>query len=154
MYGRLSAVLQDKGRQIYTTSAAATVQEAVRVMNEKGVGSLLVVNAGSLDGIITERDVLRRVVDSGRHPALTRVGDVMTAEPLSVPADMRVEEAMTLMTDRRLRHLPVGGPGGELLGVVSIGDLLRWVSLHQQEHIQRMAEYITGAEPLVAAVDD
>lgn len=150
MYGYLRAVLGDKGRQVYSTSAGATVQEAVRIMNERGIGALLVLDKDRVAGIFTERDVLRRVVGSGLHPAVTPVAEVMTHEPLCVPCDMRVEDAMELMTNRRFRHLPVM-ENQQIVGMVSSGDLMRWISLHQEEHIQRMAEYITGAEPIALA---
>jgi CBS domain-containing protein len=148
MYGYVGSVLGEKGRQVYATTPTATVREAVREMNERGVGALLVMEGDVLVGIFTERDVLRRVVGPGLHAAVTRVGEVMTVEPMTVPSSMHVEEAMRLMTQHRFRHLPVVDDG-RLGGVVSIGDLTRVVSMSQQEHIQRMSEYILGAEAVV-----
>lgn len=143
MYGFVSSVLAEKGRQVYTISRTATVSEAVREMNEKGVGSLLVIDGRHPVGIFTERDVLRRIVDADRDPALTRVGEVMTRDLAAIEPSWHVEDAMRLMTERRLRHLPVM-EGGEVLGMISIGDLLRWVTINQEDQIRAMTDYITG----------
>ncbi len=146
MYGHVSAVLGEKGRQVYTVSPEATVRQAVREMNDKGVGALLVVEEGCPVGIFTERDVLRRVVDEGRNPASTQVADVMTADVLVVEPTTPVEQVMATMTERRIRHLPVV-EDGKLVGIVSIGDMTRWVSQNQEAHIQQMTDYITGRAP-------
>jgi CBS domain-containing protein len=143
MYGHVSDLLIEKGRDVYTIRKGATVHEAVREMNQKGVGALLVVAGGHPVGIFTERDVLRRVVDVDRDPAITLVVEVMTAEPATATPAMRIEEAMNLMTNNRFRHLPVLDDG-ELAGLVSIGDVMRWVTMHQQDHIDHMTDYITG----------
>ena len=146
MYGHVSALIADKGRQVYTVSPAATVREAVREMNEKGVGALLVLVEDHPVGIFTERDVLRRVVDEGRNPQATRVADVMTTDVLVVEPTTPVEQVMATMTARRIRHLPVVD-AGELVGIISIGDVTRWMSRNQEAHIQRMTDYITGRAP-------
>ncbi len=143
MYGFISAVLADKGRQVYAVGPNETVREAVRQMNHAGVGALIVSNRGELVGIFTERDVLRRVVDEGRVPETTHVRDVMTRELVVVDSQTRIEDAMALMTLHRCRHLPVLD-GGELAGMVSIGDLNRWASLNLEAHLQQLTEYITG----------
>ncbi len=147
MYGYVGSVLGEKGRQVFSISPSATIREAVHEMNEHGVGALLVMEEGRPVGIVTERDVLRRVVGPGLHASVTRVAEVMTTELVTIPSSMRVEEAMRLVTERRIRHLPVVDDG-KLSGIVSIGDLMRVVTLHQQEHIQRMSEYIVGAEAI------
>jgi CBS domain-containing protein len=143
MFGYIAALLSEKGRQIYTTTKTATVAEAVREMNDKGVGALLVVERGRPAGIITERDVLKRIVDADRDPALTKVAQVMTRDPQTIDIGARVDEAMALMTARRFRHLPVL-EHNEIVGLISIGDVLRWVALTQEEHIRTMSDYITG----------
>ncbi|GIW14115.1 MAG: inosine-5-monophosphate dehydrogenase [Tepidiforma sp.] len=143
MYGFVSSVLAEKGRHVYTIERSATVADAVRQMNEKGIGALLVVESGRPVGIFTERDVLRRVVDAGRDPASTHVAEVMTREPVTISPDWHVEEAMELMTSHRFRHLPVI-EDGNLVGMISIGDLMRWVTIHQEDHIRQMTDYITG----------
>lgn len=143
MYGRVRDLLAEKGRQVYTIRKGATVCEAVREMNRKGVGALLVMADERPVGIFTERDVLRRVVDVDRDPELTKVVEVMTPAPVTVPSSTRVEEAMAEMTSRRFRHLPVV-EGGEVVGLVSIGDIMRWVMMHMEDDLQHMTEYITG----------
>jgi len=143
MYGFVREVIADKGRQVYSVSPHVTVREAVRVMNEHGVGAVLVVEGRKALGIFTERDVLRRVVDVGRSPETTRVAEVMTRDLLVVQPGTRVQEAMATMTERRCRHLPVID-GGEIIAMVSIGDLTRRASLNQEAHIQALTDYITG----------
>jgi len=146
VFGFVSSVLAEKGRQVYTVSRSATVSDAVREMNEKGIGALMVVDAGHPVGMFTERDVLRRVVDADRDPTQTRVSSVMSREVATISPEHRVEAAMELMTTRRFRHLPVV-EAGQIVGMVSIGDLMRWITLHQEDHIRQMTEYITGQGP-------
>jgi CBS domain-containing protein len=143
MYGRLADVLAEKGRHLYTVRKGASVCEAVREMNLKGVGALVVMDGKRPAGIFTERDVLLRIVDADRDPALTRVVEVMSPDPVLTDARTRVEDAMALMTERRFRHLPVT-EDGEVVGMVSIGDLMRWVTMHLEDQMQLMTEYITG----------
>jgi CBS domain-containing protein len=143
MFGLVSSVLAEKGRHVYTVEKTATVAEAVREMNEKGVGALLVMEGRRPTGIFTERDVLRRVVDADKDPALLRVAEVMTRHLVMIAPNFRVEEAMELMTARRFRHLPVVEEG-EVVGMLSSGDLMRWVTMDQEEHIRQMSAYING----------
>lgn len=143
MFGLVSSVLAEKGRHVYTVEKTATVAEAVREMNEKGVGALLVMEGRRPAGIFTERDVLRRVVDADKDPALLRVAEVMTRHLVMIAPNFRVEEAMELMTARRFRHLPVVEEG-EVVGMLSSGDLMRWVTMDQEEHIRQMSAYING----------
>ena len=143
MYGFISAVLADKGRQVYAVSPNETVREAVRQMNHAGVGAVIVSDRSEVVGIFTERDVLRRVVDEGRNPETTHVRDVMTGDLIVVDSQTRIEDAMAMMTSHRCRHLPVLD-GGQLTGMVSIGDLNRWASLNLEAHLQQLTEYITG----------
>jgi len=146
MYGHLSAVLAEKGRQVYTVAPSVTVRQAVRQMNDAGVGALLVAEGTRPVGMFTERDVLRRVVDAGRDSNTTRVADAMTTELVMVEPSTTVEEAMAIMTASRFRHLPVM-EADRIAGLVSIGDLLRWVSISQEMHIQKLTDYITGRHP-------
>ncbi len=146
MQSTLSAVLQNKGHEVLTIAPEKTVLEAVRTMNEHGVGSLLVMNGDEVVGIFTERDVLRRVVDAELDPRTTKVAKVMTRELVTVRQRMTVPEAMAVVTEKRCRHLPVI-EDGRLLGMVSIGDLTRWVSREQAFHIQDLVNYITGQYP-------
>ena len=146
MYGSVQDLLAEKGRQVYTVRKSTPVIDAVRAMNHKGVGALLVMDGDRAVGIFTERDVLRRIVDVDRDPAITHVVEVMTPDPQSVFLETRVADAMDLMTSRRFRHLPVM-EDGQVVGMVSIGDVMRWVTMHQQDHIDHMTDYITGRAP-------
>jgi len=124
--GRLVELLNEKGRRLYTVPRGTSIGDAVREMNTKGVGAVMVMDNGRPVGIFTERDVLRRVVDTDRDPTTTPVTEVMTPDPVTMDIGMRVEDAMALMTQRRFRHLPVT-ENDEVVGMVSIGDLVRWV---------------------------
>jgi len=116
-------LLQSKPRQVIATSPEATVRQATRLMNDHGIGSLLVTSGGRLVGIFTERDVLRRVVAEGRSPDATPVRDVMTHHVVCCgPADS-VEEVADTMRRRRVRHVPVVGEFDSVVGLVSIGDI-------------------------------
>lgn len=143
MYGFVREVLADKGSQVHTIPVGATVRDAVHEMNAAGVGALVVVQLGEVAGIFTERDVLKRVVDAGLDPELTRVAEVMSAPVRMIRPETRVSEAMDAITRARIRHLPVVRDG-QLAGMISIGDLLRWVNRYQQADLAQMTEYITG----------
>ena len=125
----------------------ATVLEAVRAMNAQKIGALLICDGGEVLGIFTERDVLTRVLENERDPAATKISEVMSTEVVTVGPSTHVEEAMAVITERRCRHLPVLDDG-KLVGLVSIGDLTRWVSRHQQGHIQDLVNYITRKYPV------
>jgi CBS domain-containing protein len=142
----LAALLRHKGNQVHQVAPSATVLDAVHRMNQERVGALLVSDDVQVLGIFTERDVLNRVVGQGRDPGTTLVGQVMTRELITVAAETTVEEAMAVVTDKRCRHLPVMD-GGVLRGLVSIGDLTRWMTRHQTWHIEDLVRYITGAYP-------
>lgn len=142
----LKAILDFKGSAVHTVAPEVTVLDAVAYMNEKGVGALLVTDDERPVGMFTERDVLRRVVDARRDPASTKVADVMSHELVVVHPEVTVEEAMAIMTERRCRHLPVI-EGDDIVGMVSIGDLSRWMSRRQANHINDLMSYITGKYP-------
>lgn len=146
MENSLSILLKDKGTDVYNISPNASVTDAVRMMNDRGVGALLVVADDRPVGMFTERDVLRRVVDAGREPSSTKVADVMTRELVTVRPGTTVQEAMGVVTEKRCRHLPVMD-GETLCGMVSIGDLIRWTTRKQAIHIQDLVNYITGRYP-------
>lgn len=147
MKDTLKAVLAHKGATVHCVVPEATVLDAVRKMNQEHIGALLVRDGPEVVGIFTERDVLCRVLDSGRDPKSTAVEEVMTREIVAVSPGTGIKEAMALITDKRCRHLPVM-EGGELKGLVSIGDLTRWVSRHQEGHIQDLVNFITGKYPV------
>jgi CBS domain-containing protein len=146
MQDTLEAVLAHKGSTVYSVDPEDSVLDAVRKMNCEHVGAVLVCIEGRMVGIFTERDVLCRVLDAGRDPNATRVADVMTSEVVTVGPETDVRDAMAVITERRTRHLPVV-LDGDLKGVVSIGDLTRWVSRSQEGHIQHLVNFITGKYP-------
>jgi CBS domain-containing protein len=146
MKNPLSMLLEDKGRGVHTVSPDALVVDAVDTMNVHRVGALLVVDQGEPVGIFTERDVLRRVVSPGLPPSSTSVGDVMSREVIVVTPTTTVEEAMAIVTEKRCRHLPVMEQQ-RVTGIISIGDLTRWVTRGREFEIQQLVNYITDKYP-------
>jgi CBS domain-containing protein len=138
----LNEILDEKGRSVLEIDAGATVFEAVQTMVEHNVGSLLVTEDGEVVGIVTERDYLRRVTLEGRTDRETRVGEIMSGPLVVVTPGTTVDECMALMTDRRIRHLPVVEEDG-VVGLVSIGDLVKFKSRQQSFEIQYLTDYIT-----------
>ncbi len=147
MQDTLQTVLAHKGASVHSVIPETPVLDAVRKMNRERIGALLVCETGEMVGIFTERDVLIRIVDEGRDPTTTRVVDVMTSKVVAVRPDTPVEEAMAIISERRFRHLPVLDQGA-LVGVVSSGDLTRWVSRNQEGHIRHLENFITGKYPV------
>ncbi|MEM9372547.1 MAG: CBS domain-containing protein [Planctomycetota bacterium] len=141
--GTVNDIIQHKGAAVRSVCATATVLEAARSMNEHRIGSLTVMLDGGLVGILTERDILTRVVAEHRDPEATRVGEVMTRDVLTCRPDTRLNEARAVMRHRRIRHLPVMD-GAELKGMVSIGDLNQAEAGILVETIQSLEAYISG----------
>ena len=140
----VSQILKQKGGDVLQIEADATVLEAIARMVDGNVGSLLVTDDGRLAGIVTERDYLRRVALEGRTEKDTTVGEIMSAPLVYVTPETTIEECMAVMTERRIRHLPVLGDDGELVGVVSIGDLVKFRSKQQDFEIKLLNSYITS----------
>ncbi len=139
----VSEILGDKGGRVLSVDAGASVFEAVQEMVEANVGSLLVTDGGDIVGIVTERDYLRRVTLEGRTDRETPVGEIMSSPLVVVTRETEIDECMAIMTDRRIRHLPVV-EDGEVVGVVSIGDLVKFKSKQQSFEIQYLTDYITA----------
>jgi CBS domain-containing protein len=139
----LSEILAGKGGDVLRIEAGASVFEAVQTMVEANVGSLLVTDGGEIVGIVTERDYLRRVTLEGRTDSDTPVREIMTSPLIVVTPETSIDECMAVMTDRRIRHLPVVD-GGEVVGVVSIGDLVKFRSKQQSFEIQYLTDYVSG----------
>ena len=139
----VSEILGDKGGDVLRIHATASVFEAVQQMVEANVGSLLVTDGGDIAGIVTERDYLRRVTLEGRTDHDTAVGEVMISPLVVVTPETAIDECMAVMTDRRIRHLPVV-EGGEVVGIVSIGDVVKFKSKQQSFEIQYLTDYITA----------
>jgi len=116
-------ILKDKGNRVHTISPQATVLEATRAMNDARVGSIVVSRGGKIEGILTERDLLTRVLAVEKDPRTTLVREVMTTDVLACMPDTTIDELRVLMHERRIRHVPVKDGGGRLCGLVSIGDL-------------------------------
>ena len=140
---QLSEILGEKGHHVLEIDAEASVFEAVKRMVEANVGSLLVTEGGKITGIVTERDYLRRVTLHGRTNKDTAVREIMSSPLIVATLETPVDECMALMTDRRIRHVPVV-EGGEVVGVVSIGDLVKFKSKQQSFEIQYLTDYITA----------
>lgn len=140
----LNTILGVKGPRVWTIHQDATVLEASHLMNEHKIGALVVAEAGKIGGIFTERDVLRRVVCEQRNPAVTAVRDVMTRDLICATLETSIDEARTVMKERRIRHLPVVDQEGTLLGLVSIGDLNAWQTASQEQTIHTLEEYVYG----------
>jgi len=134
-------LLDKKGRQIFSIAPGAAVLEAIRLMAERHVGALLVMEGETLSGIVSERDYARKVILMGRSSAATPVRDIMTVAVVTVQPETPVEKCMQLMTERRVRHLPVI-EAGRVVGMVSIGDLVKAVIADQQQHIEQLESYI------------
>jgi CBS domain-containing protein len=134
-------ILAKKGSLIVALPPSASVLEAARVMSERSVGAVLVIDEGRLAGIFTERDILRRVVAEGRDPAKEPLSNVVTKDVLTCTPATPLDECRALMTTRRLRHLPVVGPDG-LCGVISSGDVLAFQVAEQQSEIQDLNRYV------------
>jgi CBS domain-containing protein len=137
----LRDILARKGGEVIAVRPSDTVLHAATLMNERGIGGLLVLNDGEPVGIFTERDVLRRIVARGLDPASTLVGDAMSAPVTIARPELTTEECAALMTERRLRHLPVR-EGDRLTGVVTIGDILAFQVSEQQTTIAQMTSYL------------
>lgn len=142
----ISAILQDKGGQVWAISPEETVFEAIQLMAEKNVGALLVMSGQRLLGVVTERDYTRKVAIKGKSSKETRVREIIASSYVSVSPFHTVEECMRLMTNHRVRHLPVL-EGERVTGIVSIGDLVNWTITAQNEAINQLENYISGQYP-------
>ncbi len=142
----IDSVLKLKGRQLWSVAPTATVYEAIEIMSDKGVGALLVLADGRLEGIISERDYARKIILLDRSSKQTAVREIMTSPVLTVTPKDTVEECMRLMTEHRTRHLPVV-ERDRVVGMISIGDLVNWIITAHEETIGQLQSYIAGSYP-------
>lgn len=139
-------VLKQKDQNVWHVSPDGCVYDAIEMMADKHVGALMVVFEGNLVGVVSERDYARKVILQGKSSKQTQVKEIMTSPAIFVTPEQTVEDSMRIMTDKHIRHLPVV-EDGILLGVVSIGDLVKWMISAQQQTISQLHSYITSQYP-------
>lgn len=140
---RISAVLKQKGAKVWSVAPGTTVYDALQLMASNEIGALVVMDSGKLVGLVSERDYARKVILQGRSSRETRVAEVMAVSPPVIAPECSVNDAMKMMTDKRVRHLPVEAAGA-VVGLVSIGDLVKWIITSQDETIEHLHSYISG----------
>jgi CBS domain-containing protein len=136
-------LLDAKGSDVISIAPAASVFDAIKLMADRAVGSLLVMDGEKIIGIVTERDYARKVILLGRSSETTKVEQVMSTEVITATAEQTVRECMTLMTEKRIRHLPVVA-ADKVIGMISIGDLVQAIISDQQHEIEQLEQYISG----------
>ena len=136
-------ILEVKGRMVWSVDPGSTVFDALSLMAEKEIGALVVLDEARVAGIISERDYARKVILHGRASPTTRVEEIMTSHVAYTHLDQSIEECMAIMTDKRIRHLPVL-QDGNLIGIISIGDLVKAIIADQKFMIEQLERYITG----------
>jgi CBS domain-containing protein len=142
----VDAILKQKGSRVWTIPAEATVFEAIQLMAARNIGALVVLSGDKLGGIFSERDYTRKVALHGKSSKETLVSEVLSSNLLVAAPSSTVEDCMRLMTEHRVRHLPVLD-GGTLIGLVSIGDLVNWIISVQSVEISQLQSYISGQYP-------
>ena len=146
LHDSVDRILRQKGSEVYSISADATVYEALEMLEERNVGALLVMAGDTLAGLLSERDYVRKVKLKGHSSTDLKVSEIMSTPVVTVPLTATVDECMRCMTNKRCRHLPVVDEG-KLVGVVSIGDLVNWIMTVQEVTIHQLEDYICGKYP-------
>ena len=136
-------ILEEKGTQIYDVTPDATVYEALQIMADKNVGALMVIEGDTVAGLVSERDYARKIILKGKFSKDVPVREIMTVDIIRIGPDNDVEYCMELMTDKRVRHLPVF-ENDRLIGIISIGDIVKAIIEHKEEIIEQLENYIKG----------
>jgi CBS domain-containing protein len=144
--GTVYDILHNKGGEILTAKPGESVYDAIRLMGERNIGALVVMENDEVIGVISERDYSRKVVLQGRTSRDTQVGEIISRPVITVRSKDGIEKCMQLMTSNRIRHLPVVDDG-RLVGVISMGDLVSWVMMSQRHTIEQLHGYISGDYP-------
>jgi CBS domain-containing protein len=139
-------ILKQKGQNVWSVPPEACVYEAIEIMADKHAGALLVISEGNLVGVVSERDYARKVILQGKSSKQTQVKEIMTSPAIFVTPEQTIEDSMRIMTEKHIRHLPVV-ENGKILGVVSIGDLVKWMISAQQHTISQLHNYINSQYP-------
>ena len=140
--GKVRNIIQTKGKEIYSVPSTVTVYQALELMFEKIIGALLVIDEGKFVGIFTERHYARKLALRGKSSKETTVGEIMTEQPVTVTCDTSIEDCMRIMTIKKIRHLPVT-ENDRIVGVVSMGDVVRYIIDEQKFIIENLEQYIT-----------
>jgi CBS domain-containing protein len=140
---KVKDILALKGQSVWSIAPDSSVYDAMKLMAEKGIGALMVIDGEKLVGILSERDYARKVILQGRASRSTQVREIMTSHVLYAQLEQNIEECMALMTDKRVRHLPVYEEG-RLIGVISIGDLVKSIITEQKFIIEQLERYISS----------
>jgi len=144
---KVKQILKQKGGQVFTVDEMTTVYDAIALMSEKDVGALPVMCRGALCGIVSERDYRNKVILKGRKSRETTVRDIMTKDVKCVTEDYTMQDCMGIMSDKRIRHLPVLDDKNNLIGIISIGDIVKTIMDAQKNEIQNLRDYITSSYP-------
>ena len=140
--GKVRNIIQTKGNAIYSVPSTTTVYHALEVMFEKNIGALLVIDNGKFLGIFTERHYARKLALRGKSSKETQIGEIMTEQPVSVTPETSIEECMKIMSGKKIRHLPVL-ENGTLVGVISVGDVVKYIIQEQKSIIENLEQYIS-----------
>jgi CBS domain-containing protein len=142
----VSSLLRLKRPAVWSVSPDATVYQAIEQMALREIGALVVLEAGRLEGIVTERDYARKVILKGKHSQATSVGEIMTTPVLTIAPDQSIDECLRIMSNRHVRHLPVLD-GERVVGMISMGDLVNWMIQSHEQTIHQLQSYIKGDYP-------
>lgn len=141
----ISVILKHKGREVYSVSSQTNVYDCTTKLKEFNIGALVVVDDGKLQGIVSERDIIRKLIGCHCDPGEVKVADVMTADVWVLSPESLIQEAMSVMTTNRVRHIPILDAAKKLVGLISIGDITKYIMVNQEYEIGALTEYIHGA---------